>query len=647
MSGGAKKLLHAAAGTAASGDPVYVEDVFSTFLYDGVNSANTITNGIDLDEEGGLVWCKDRNYANPHRLYDTDRGINKYLESSDSAAEGTNTGSGTNHGIDQFNSNGFRIGGQDGAINDASSKYVSWSFRKQTGFFDIVKWTGTGANLTVSHNLGCVPGMIAIKNTGGVHQWVVYHVGTDASNPATKFLVLNDNDAAANANLSKFQQTAPTATNFYVGSNADCNENGETMIAYLFAGTGDSASQIFGDGGDEAIIKTGVFEGAANTTVNLGFEPQWIMFKNTTSASNWQIIDNMRGMPSLQNDQQLMANNNNAESANGLTTITSTGFTWLPSAASNHYIYTAIRRGPMKEPSAGTDVFAVDKANTGTMPPTYHSNFPVDLQMEYNSGESAAYRTKDTYSRLGGHYLEMNTTDAALTGASSYVSRFAYMNGATDGSSTIATKFSYMWRRYPKVFDVVVYTGAGAGTHTHNLAAVPELMIIKCTSHSNRWIVYSAALGNTKQLHLDEDIAETTGQFNNTTPTASVFSVSDNTQSGTSGRTYVALLFASLSGISKIGTYTGTGNDLNVTDLGAAARFVLIKRTDATGDWYVFDSLRGIVDGNEDTFLLNTDDALISGNDYIDSHSSGFTITSSAPAALNASGGTYIYLAFA
>jgi hypothetical protein len=62
----------------------------------------------------------------------------------------------------------------------------------------------------------------------------------------------------------------------------------------------------------------------------LGFEPQWIMFKNTTSASNWQIVDSMRGMPVGSDDRQLMANLSNAESDNGLTTITATGFTWLP-----------------------------------------------------------------------------------------------------------------------------------------------------------------------------------------------------------------------------------------------------------------------------------------------------------------------------
>jgi hypothetical protein len=116
----------------------------------------------------------------------------------------------------------------------------------------------------------------------------------------------------------------------------------------------------------------------------------------------------------------------------------------------------------------------------------------------------------------------------------------------------------------------------------------------------------------------------------------------------TAGSTYIAYLFATLAGVSKVGSYTGTAADLNV-DCGfsAGARFILIKRTDDTGDWYVWDSARGIVAGNDPYLLLNSTAAEVTGTDYIDPLSSGFTVTSSAPAALNASGGTYIFLAIA
>ena len=99
----------------------------------------------------------------------------------------------------------------------------------------------------------------------------------------------------------------------------------------------------------------------------------------------------------------------------------------------------------------------------------------------------------------------------------------------------------------------------------------------------------------------------------------------------------MAYLFASVSGISKVGSYTGTGNDVNVNcGFSSGARLVIVKRSDSTGGWYLWDSARGIVAGNDSYFLMNTDAAQVTNTDYIDPFASGFTITSSAPAELNA-----------
>ena len=123
---------------------------------------------------------------------------------------------------------------------------------------------------------------------------------------------------------------------------------------------------------------------------------------------------------------------------------------------------------------------------------------------------------------------------------------------------------------------------------------------------------------------------------------------SGNSSYNNSGVNYIVYLFASLDGISKVGSYTGTGSNVDV-DCGfaAGARFVLIKRTDSTGDWYIWDTARGITSGNDPYLLLNTNDAQVTNTDYLDPLNAGFTVTSSAPAALNASGGTYLFLAIA
>lgn len=102
------------------------------------------------------------------------------------------------------------------------------------------------------------------------------------------------------------------------------------------------------------------------------------------------------------------------------------------------------------------------------------------------------------------------------------------------------------------------------------------------------------------------------------------------------------------SSIVQCGSYTGTGTTQQV-DCGfaAGARFVMIKRANGTGDWYIWDTARGIVSGNDPYWRPNSINIEVANTDYIDPYSAGFEISSSAPSAINASGGSFIYLAIA
>jgi hypothetical protein len=131
-------------------------------------------------------------------------------------------------------------------------------------------------------------------------------------------------------------------------------------------------------------------------------------------------------------------------------------------------------------------------------------------------------------------------------------------------------------------------------------------------------------------------------------PAATTLTLSPSSEVNNSGSTYVAYLFATLAGVSKVGSYTGTGTTLQINcGFTGGARFVLIKRTDSTGDWYVWDSARGIIAGNDPYLLLNSTAAEVTSTDYVDTYSAGFEISSTAPAAINANGGTFIFLAIA
>ena len=192
-----KKLLQAAAGNAG-GTLGYVEDVFSTYLYEGNGSTQTITNGIDLDGEGGLVWSKKRSGSENHTLFDTE--AQKRLETNTIASGG----SGYIPTYFNFLADGYFMDWSAGGMpNDSGDDYASWTFRKAEKFFDVVTYTGTGSARTVAHNLGVAPAIIITKKTSGTSNWAV----NDPSevNPWSGALLLNSVNAFATALLVALQ----------------------------------------------------------------------------------------------------------------------------------------------------------------------------------------------------------------------------------------------------------------------------------------------------------------------------------------------------------------------------------------------------------------------------------------------------------
>ena len=136
---------------SSSATKTYVDDVFSSYAYigDGTNS-HQIVNGIDLSGKGGFIWGKERGNSGSHYQFDTVRGLDKRLKSNSQSAEETDTF------YSSVNEDGYTIE-KTTSVNVSGNDYVSWSFAKQTGFFDIVSYTGNGSNRSISHSLGSVP----------------------------------------------------------------------------------------------------------------------------------------------------------------------------------------------------------------------------------------------------------------------------------------------------------------------------------------------------------------------------------------------------------------------------------------------------------------------------------------------------------
>ncbi len=648
---GAKKLLMAAAG-GAGGDKVYVDDVFSTFLYTGNSANQDIVNGIDLAGEGGMVWTKRRDNGQLHGLFDTERGVLKYISSD--ASDGETTRSNT---LKAFNSDGFQLGAQSyPTSNSNGEKGVSWSFRKQPGFFDIQTYTGNNSGQTLTHDLGCVPAMIWIKRTDFGEDWVVYHVGSDSSAPEDYSLKLNETEARSNNN-GAFNDTAPTSTQFTVGNSGAVSQGGKSFVAYLFAGTNDSDSQIFGDDSDESIIKCGSYTGNGNATgplIDLGFEPQFVMIKAASRTGHWFMLDVMRGITtgssssSPGTNEYILANSDGAEGSTTSINVNSTGFqprTTDDSVNENNatYTYMAIRRS-MKTPEAGTEVLST-VAYTGTGENKFLTSSSV-VDLAFNRKRTSGDWTWT--GRLQGAARKLVSNGDFPEGTDpNGIKGLDYNNGVLlgtvgDVNSNGDTYISYMLTRATGFFDVVAYTGDGSGakSFSHNLGVAPELMILKGRSLTDSWFVFANPLGASARLKLETTVASGSSVlWDNTLPTATQFRVGSGINPST--ETYINYLFATVAGVSKVGSVTHSGTTDVDCGFSAGARFVMAKRTDSSGDWFIWDSVRGIVSGDDPYLRWNVSSAEVTNTDYIDPLSSGFTLTSSFTA------GTYIFLAIA
>jgi len=648
-----KKMLQAAAGNAG-GAGLNVEDVFSTYLYTGNGSTQTITNGIDLDSEGGLVWLKARggNYNQDHSLIDTERGHTVALGSNLTTGNLTQEYALGTSG--SFNSNGFTIASSNNQVNGTSpdvTGYASWTFRKAPKFFDVVSYTGNGvAGREMPHSLGVAPGMIIVKRLDSTGQWFSWH---RAFGDVNTYIYLSSTSGSGSS-TGIWGNNLPDSNKFELPSHS-INASGATYVAYLFAhNDGDGG---FGAAGDADIIKCGSYTGggSSNVSVDLGFEPAFLIVKRSDSPSNWYMFDSMRGW--TQEDAQYLRPNTSEAEGSVKTDIVgqdslelnSTGFTMKSqynpvNQSGGTYIYIAIRRGT-KVPESASEVFDVEKTS-GTSSPVITTGFPTDLY---------AFKTTDV---AQGAYWSPRLTNKALISSSTAAETSNF--NSFDSNTTVPTSVGstgyvhYNWKRAPGYFDAVAYSGNSTSGRTvsHNLGVAPEMIWVKNRDTTNDWNVWHSALTATQSLRLNLTNDVENNSWFTASPTDQAFFTNSYQGINASGNDYIAYLFASLDGISKVGSYTGTGSTINNIDCGftAGTRFVLIKRTDATGDWIVYDAERGItVNTTDEVLRINTANAeatentLFGGNRMIP-RSYGFAVVESD---LNASGGTYIFYAIA
>ena len=596
--------------TNPSGGGVNIEDCFSTYVYTCNGATQDIVNGINLADDGGMVWTKCRDYAYANTLLDTERGLINgiFTEYTDQAADLAD-------GFTSYNSNGYTLAPyvSTNSLNKNNYDYVSWTFKKQPRFFDMVKYTGNGvAGREIPHELGCDVGMIIVKGTTAVGRWYVYH----KSNGATKYMEL-DTTIAAGTFVGVWNDVEPSDTNFTLGDYVQVNADGEEYIAYLFA---DDPLGASGDGSD-GMIACGSYvgNGTSGVEIDLGWEPQFVLVKRLDATGNWFLFDTMRGFVNGSNDSELNPNTSDQELTTVFGDITPTGF-YVNSpvgelADGGTYIYMAIRRG-MKEPTTSSDVFAIDNGDGNSSVPYHNSGFPVDMAIRRDTSTTGS---NGIAARLTGN-TEMKTESTEAESNQTY-NLFDYMEGWNSWSTTYANYYSWMFKRAKGFMTVTAITDTGSSDVVkHDLGVVPELILGKCRSTAEDWYVYHKDLtsGNTLRLNTNAAEVSDTSRFTGISDTQFTYG------GGTATRTRIFYMFASLAGISKVFSYVADG--VKTIDCGftTGTKMLILKRKDSTGNWLMFDSTRGLVTGNDNVLKLDTTDAETTNTDLVDPHPIGF-----------------------
>ena len=329
---------------------------FQAELYTGNSSTNAITFSGNSDMQPDLVWNKRRDVGYSHRLWDSSRGVTKYVASESTVAEAT-------FGyVSSFNTDGITFGNNDQSVNVSGGSYVLWNWKanggttssntdgdltstvqfNSTAGFSIVTYTGKSPiePLQVGHGMGEAPDVVLVKNRSGSRNWVMYHKDLTAP-AANRYLMLDNNVYGELANSTLWGNVAPSSTIITTGENASVNQPNENFVAYCWKER-------------QGFSKFGKYVGNGSTNgtfVYTGFKPAWIMCRRIDGGGNsWDMHDSARDLfnPS---GRTFYADTSGAELTGNNVDLLSNGFKQRDTSGNrngngNTYIYMAFAENP-------------------------------------------------------------------------------------------------------------------------------------------------------------------------------------------------------------------------------------------------------------------------------------------------------------
>ena len=644
-----------------------------TYAYDG--TATNITYQEATKFQPDLVWIKSRDNTRNHRILDSIRGTNKELYPNLTNAEGTFAA------LSSFDSNGFTLSTSDANYNAIGEDYVAWCWKaggtkvantdgNNTGTvnvsanadagFSMVEFTSeSGSGKTAGHGLGVAPKLVIFKvrNLSG-RSWWTFTTVIDGSHD---YLVLNGTAAKVDA-----AEAAPTDSVITQPTTA----SGRNYIAYCFADVA----------GYQKIDKyTG--NGSANgPIIETGFEPAFVMIKNTDGSDSWDrwyISDNKR-----LTDGYLYANENLAEQSYQAIKMLSNGFEVITNdtgvnQSSNTYLYLAIAADPDQTDPTVDNSFDVVTYTGNDSSQDIETDFKPDLVWIKRRTSSEPHAIYDSIRGIN-KQLSSDSAGAEATNSSPYEGFTAFNdNGFTVGNNGGTNRapnnyVAWVWKagdhddNLPQIntegtidstvsvndaagFSIVKYTGNETASQTvgHGLSSSPEIAFIKQLDGGRDWTVPLFTQTSGDYLHLNARNGKQTDTNKWSAVSSTTFTVGADPYTNGTGSPYIAYLWYSVSGHSSIGTYSGSSSTVTVTT-GFSPRFVIIKRIDVDGnDWIMYDQDRSSGTNMNDYLVPNDGLQEITNSAIdIDATATGFTVESGNWVGINASGGSYIYMAF-
>jgi hypothetical protein len=276
---------------------------------------------------------------------------------------------------------------------------------------------------------------------------------------------------------------------------------------------------------------------------------------------------------------------------------------------------------------------------------------------DLNSNNTDAEETRaSSITAFNSNGFTLGGNDAVYNASAATYVAWQWKAGGNAASNTSGTITSSVSANTTAGFSIATYTGNGSSSATvgHGLGVTPAMVITKPRSASGDWFVAHISLGN-GNLILNQTLQSynPATQFsggglaapNSSTTFGFVSGSSNASNANANGTTYVAYCFAAVTGYSKFGSYTGNGSaDGPFVYLGFRPRWVMVKRTDSTGDWVLWDTSRNTYNAAQAPLFPNL--SVAEGNSYfMDALSNGFKLRMST--ITNVNGATYIYAAFA